>query len=218
MSDGGKQSLATSRKPSRSRIRRRSQLCPISDDPVRARRLMIEMSRRFTAGPAKRCWVIILRNTVPMLASPRCGANTRSGKPCRSPAVGGKARCRMRHGGAPGSGAPRGNKNAVKSGQYTGEAIEQRRTLQALLRHPRTLIRKDRTVILDRRCSPSALIGFVLCKSRGNGSPYSSEGRWHICGDQPHKLFISAPSGRRRARSRTPGPPPFSSMNLHLPP
>ena len=27
------------------------------------------------------------RNTGPMLSSPRCGARTRSGKPCRSPAV-----------------------------------------------------------------------------------------------------------------------------------
>jgi hypothetical protein len=41
------------------------------------------------------------RNTGPMLASPRCGAKTRSGKPCMSPAVRGKKRCRM-HGGARG--------------------------------------------------------------------------------------------------------------------
>src|SRR5216683_2029550 len=51
------------------------------------------------------------RNTEPMLASPRCGAKIRSGGSCRSPAVRGKRRCRM-HGGAPGSGAPRGNQNA----------------------------------------------------------------------------------------------------------
>jgi len=31
------------------------------------------------------------------------------------------------HGGAPGSGAPRGNKNALKHGAYTREAIERRR-------------------------------------------------------------------------------------------
>ena len=55
------------------------------------------------------------RNTGPMLASRRCGAKTRSGRPCRSPAVSGKARCRM-HGGAAGSGAPRGNQNALKQG------------------------------------------------------------------------------------------------------
>ena len=34
-------------------------------------------------------------NTGPMLSSLRCGAKTRSGKPCRSPAVCGRNRCRM---------------------------------------------------------------------------------------------------------------------------
>jgi hypothetical protein len=46
------------------------------------------------------------RNTGPMVASLRCGAKTRSGQPCRAPAVHGKRRCRM-HGGARGSGATR---------------------------------------------------------------------------------------------------------------
>ena len=79
------------------------------------------------------------RNTAPMLTSQRCGAKTRSGKPCRSPAVNGKNRCRM-HGGAPGSGAPRGNKNALKHGRYTREAIEERRSLQGLIRQSRKLL------------------------------------------------------------------------------
>lgn len=79
------------------------------------------------------------RNTGPMLSSLRCGAKTRSGRPCMSPAVSGKKRCRM-HGGAAGSGAPRGNKNAVKHGQYTREAIEERRQLQTLLRQSQELI------------------------------------------------------------------------------
>jgi hypothetical protein len=74
-----------------------------------------------------------------MLSSLRCKAKTRSGKPCQSPAVNGKKRCRM-HGGAPGSGAPRGNKNALKHGMYTREAIEQRRQLQDLMRQSRKLI------------------------------------------------------------------------------
>jgi hypothetical protein len=81
------------------------------------------------------------RNTGPMLSSQRCGARTRSGKPCRSPAVGGKKRCRM-HGGAPGSGAPRGNQNALKDGLHTREAIAERRQLRALLRQSRLLIQK----------------------------------------------------------------------------
>jgi hypothetical protein len=58
-----------------------------------------------------------------------------------SPAVSGKKRCRM-HGGAPGSGAPRGNKNALKHGQHTREAIKERRQLRALLRQSRMLIEK----------------------------------------------------------------------------
>jgi uncharacterized protein YjcR len=72
------------------------------------------------------------RNTGPMLASQRCGAKTRSGGSCRSPAVQDKKRCRM-HGGAAGSGAPRGNKNARKHGLYTRDAIAQRRQVRELM-------------------------------------------------------------------------------------
>jgi hypothetical protein len=79
------------------------------------------------------------RNTGPMLTSRRCGAKTRSGKPCRSPAVHDNKRCRM-HGGAPGSGAPRGNQNARKHGLYTKAAIEERRQLRALMRQSHRLL------------------------------------------------------------------------------
>jgi hypothetical protein len=77
------------------------------------------------------------RNTGPMLQSPRCGAKTRSGKPCMSPAVRGARRCRM-HGGA-NSGAPRGNQNALKHGRYTNEAFEERQQLRNLIRQSRAL-------------------------------------------------------------------------------
>jgi hypothetical protein len=80
------------------------------------------------------------RNTGPMLSSQRCGAKTRLGRPCRSPAVYGKKRCRM-HGGAPGSGAPRGNRNALKHGHYTREAIAERHQIRDLLRDTRRLLR-----------------------------------------------------------------------------
>jgi uncharacterized protein YjcR len=46
------------------------------------------------------------------------------------------------HGGAPGSGAPRGNKNALKHGLHTREAIDERRQLRALMRQSRMLIQK----------------------------------------------------------------------------
>lgn len=66
-----------------------------------------------------------------MHESPRCGARTRAGTPCQSPAVKGKTRCRM-HGGADGSGAPAGNKNALKTGLYTKAAMAERRRLKAI--------------------------------------------------------------------------------------
>jgi hypothetical protein len=62
-------------------------------------------------------------------AAPRCGARNRRGKPCQCPAVRGKARCRM-HGGAKGSGAPKGARNgAYRTGLHTYEA----RALRALI-------------------------------------------------------------------------------------
>jgi hypothetical protein len=41
------------------------------------------------------------------------------------------------HGGAAGSGAPMGNKNARKHGRYSTEAIHARRLLYALIRQSR---------------------------------------------------------------------------------
>ena len=80
-----------------------------------------------------------IRNTGPMLVSPRCGAQTRCGGACSSPAVNGRQRCRM-HGGAQGSGAPRANQNARKHGLFTRDAITERREIQALLSEARKLL------------------------------------------------------------------------------
>ena len=79
------------------------------------------------------------RNIGPMRASRRCGAKTRSGGACRSPAVHGRKRCRM-HGGAPGSGAPKANRNARKHGRFSRDAIAERRQIQALLGEARKLL------------------------------------------------------------------------------
>ena len=73
--------------------------------------------------------------------APRCGARTRGGSPCRSPAVRGKRRCRM-HGGAAGSGAPEGNRNALKHGARSSEAPAWRRRVRELLREARELAGK----------------------------------------------------------------------------
>lgn len=73
------------------------------------------------------------RNTDAMHSSLRCGATTRAGTACKSPAVGGKTRCRM-HGGAEGSGAPLNNRNAFKHGLYTAQVIAHRREVNRVLR------------------------------------------------------------------------------------
>jgi hypothetical protein len=44
------------------------------------------------------------------------------------------------HGGAPGSGAPNGNRNALRHGRYTARAIAARREMRALLRRSRELM------------------------------------------------------------------------------
>ena len=69
--------------------------------------------------------------------SPRCGAKTRRGTPCRSPAMP-NGRCRMHGGSSPG--APLGNRNAWKHGRYSREAIERRREVAELVREMRSLI------------------------------------------------------------------------------
>ena len=79
-------------------------------------------------------------NINPMLASPRCGAKTRAGGSCCAPAMRGKRRCRM-HGGTPGSGAPRRNQNARRHGQFTKNAIAERKQIQALLGEARKLLK-----------------------------------------------------------------------------
>jgi hypothetical protein len=57
----------------------------------------------------------------------RCGAKAQIGKPCQSPVVQGRKRCRM-HGGAHGSGAPSGERNGhYRHGLYTAEAIAERK-------------------------------------------------------------------------------------------
>jgi hypothetical protein len=67
-----------------------------------------------------------------MHASPRCGAKTRGGGSCNSPAMP-NGRCRM-HGGAS-TGAPKGVRNGMyRHGRYTAEAAENRRKLNAWIR------------------------------------------------------------------------------------
>jgi hypothetical protein len=65
--------------------------------------------------------------------SPRCGARLRQGGACPLPPTPGKRRC-FQHGGARGSGAAKGNRNAHKHGLYTREAIAEQRAFNAFIR------------------------------------------------------------------------------------
>jgi glucans biosynthesis protein len=46
------------------------------------------------------------------------------------------------HGGAEGSGAPKGNTNAVKHGMFTRKSLEERRALRQLMRDAIAILKK----------------------------------------------------------------------------
>jgi uncharacterized protein YjcR len=71
----------------------------------------------------------------PMHQALRCHAKSkRSGFQCRAPAVRGHSVCRM-HGAA--GGAPRGNRNAIKHGEFAAKTLALKREIQALARMAR---------------------------------------------------------------------------------
>lgn len=67
----------------------------------------------------------------PFMSANRCGAKTRRGSLCQSPAVRNRLRCRM-HGGK-NNGAPIGNSNALKNGFTTKEAKQLKKSVKKLL-------------------------------------------------------------------------------------
>ncbi len=75
-------------------------------------------------------------------SAPRCGARTKgnNGKPCRCPAIKGKARCRV-HGCARGSGAPRYNLNALKHGETKGEAKAFRKEIRQAIQRSKNFLK-----------------------------------------------------------------------------
>lgn len=76
-----------------------------------------------------------------MRKAPRCGARTRSGKPCQSPGMP-NGRCRM-HGG-PSPGAAKGNQHALKHGRYSAAGIQERRLLAELVKEMQRSSRTSR--------------------------------------------------------------------------
>ena len=73
------------------------------------------------------------RSLVHVGSTSRCGAKTRAGTACQSPPVVDRKRCRLHGGLSPG--APRGTRNGnYRRGDWTTEAIEERRWLRSLVR------------------------------------------------------------------------------------
>ena len=77
---------------------------------------------------------------VQAMKSPRCGAKTRQGKDCRSPAMK-NGRCRM-HGGKS-SGAPLGSAHGLfKHGFYTKQSLKLHKDMKKVLTETFTLINR----------------------------------------------------------------------------
>jgi uncharacterized protein YjcR len=73
-----------------------------------------------------------MHKQLPIHESRRCGAHSRrSGKPCRNGAMK-NGRCRM-HGGKA-TGAPKGNRNAWKHGNYSSREKARRVLMRLLLK------------------------------------------------------------------------------------
>ncbi len=154
-------------------------------------------------GPAVKVRVEPMhKQLLSMHQSPRCGARTRRGSPCRSPAVKGRRRCRM-HGGAPGSGAQPGNRNALKHGRYTRELIEFRRTYASCCaRAPAasaTTIWPEPALLLSVERDKAYLVerlGLVIFDRQG-----SSEGYTRHCSTphRPRKPLRMSSSGSDRS-------------------
>jgi hypothetical protein len=70
-----------------------------------------------------------------------CGARLRDGSPCQRPPVEGRRRCRS-HGCAPRTGAPKGNRNALKDGFFTAAELGRRRRINEFLRECRETLKR----------------------------------------------------------------------------
>lgn len=78
-----------------------------------------------------------MRSAYAMHLSLRCGARTRSSRPCCGPAMP-NGRCRMHGGSSPG--APKDKANGMfKHGRYSNEALAERRELSAWIRMVRQI-------------------------------------------------------------------------------
>jgi len=83
----------------------------------------------------------MVQDGVPPMESmpPVCGARLRTGGLCAARPAQGKRRCRS-HGGARGSGAPKGNRNALKHGAHTAANRARLKAIRDYARASKTLM------------------------------------------------------------------------------
>ncbi len=104
-------------------------LRPHREETRGTRRLDPGVSADFWINPMNQHYATRLRN---LRQAPRCAAKTRAGGSCQCPAMRGGTRCRLHGGLSPG--APCGAKNGnFKNGDWTAEAIEERKWLRSLV-------------------------------------------------------------------------------------
>jgi glucans biosynthesis protein len=88
-------------------------------------------------------------------SAPRCGARTRKGAPCASPAVRGKKRCRMHGGLSTGpqttTGLTRSKQARWKHGRFSAEAMREAAHFRELLRECNELEELMGSFIQDRK-------------------------------------------------------------------
>lgn len=96
----------------------------------------VGVTEKSSGQPDEPFWLAGLRSAQ---VAARCGARTRRGTACQSPAITDKKRCRIHGGLSPG--APHGEQNGNwRHGHYGEEAQAHRRHLRQLLRDMRRLV------------------------------------------------------------------------------
>ena len=90
--------------------------------------------------------------------APRCGAKTRSGTPCKAPAMA-NGKCRMHGGKSTGPRTPEGlersRKANLKHGLYSAELLEERKFMKQLLRSSRETLEQ-----VEKNVGSNVLGGF----------------------------------------------------------
>jgi hypothetical protein len=120
-----------------------------------------------------------------------CGATNRRGLPCANSPYPGKRRC-WYHGGAPGSGAPKGNQNALKHGFFTKE----QRVLKHSLRTPSDMDRRIKEIMSN---VPSVKLDRKWTSGKRRSGVRGGEGS----GNQRSEFMDLAPEPTCRKKRKT---------------